>query len=38
MMNKGRFSRGGGRIDNSQRPLIHYRDLDAPSGGGDDIF
>jgi hypothetical protein len=38
MMPKGRFGRGGGRIDNSQRPLIHYRDLDAPSGGVDDIF
>ena len=38
MGNRGRgFSRGG-RMD-SHRPLIHYRDLDAPTGGGmDELF
>lgn len=35
---RGRFNRGGGRMDNAHRPLIHYRDLDAPAGGVDDIF
>ena len=40
MMPRGRggFSRGGGRMDAPHRPLIHYRDLDAPSGSVDDIF
>jgi len=38
MGSRGRgFSRGGGRMDNSHRPLIHYRDLDAP-GGMDELF
>lgn len=34
---RGGFSRGGGRMD-SHRPLIHYRDLDAPASAADDIF
>lgn len=40
MMPRGRggFSRGGGRMDAPHRPLIHYRDLDAPSSSLDDIF
>lgn len=41
MMPRGRggFSRGGGRMhDAPHRPLIHYRDLDAPSSSVDDIF
>lgn len=38
MGSRGRgFSRGG-RMDTSHRPLIHYRDLDAPSGGIDELF
>lgn len=39
MMPRGRggFSRGG-RMDAPHRPLIHYRDLDAPSSSLDDIF
>lgn len=37
MMGRGRgMPRGGGRMDT--RPLIHYRDLDAPASTGDDIF
>lgn len=35
---RGGFSRGGGRMDAPHRPLIHYRDLDAPSSSVDDIF
>jgi Arsenite-resistance protein 2 len=41
MMSRGRggFGRGGGgRMDIPHRPLIHYRDLDAPSSSVDDIF
>lgn len=42
MMPRGRggFSRGGagGRMEMPHRPLIHYRDLDAPSSSVDDIF
>lgn len=41
MMPRGRggFSRGGGRnMDAPHRPLIHYRDLDAPASSVDDIF
>lgn len=40
MMPRGRggFSRGGGRMEVPHRPLIHYRDLDAPSSSVDDIF
>lgn len=34
---RGAYSRGG-RMDSAHRPLIHYRDLDAPAGGLDDIF
>lgn len=34
---RGGFSRGG-RMDNSHRPLIHYRDLDAPASGIDELF
>lgn len=39
MPSRGRnFSRGG-RMDNAHRPLIHYRDLDAPAAGGiDELF
>lgn len=37
MGGRGRgMPRGGGRMDT--RPLIHYRDLDAPASTGDDIF
>lgn len=35
---RGGFSRGGGRMEQPHRPLIHYRDLDAPSSSVDDIF
>lgn len=40
MMSRGRggFSRGGGRMDAPHRPLIHYRDLDAPASSVEDIF
>lgn len=38
MRGRGGFSRGGGRMDAPHRPLIHYRDLDAPASSNDDIF
>jgi len=38
MRGRGGFSRGGGRMEAPHRPLIHYRDLDAPSSSVDDIF
>lgn len=40
MRGRGGFSRGGGggRMEIPHRPLIHYRDLDAPSSSVDDIF
>lgn len=38
MRGRGGFSRGGGRMEAPHRPVIHYRDLDAPSSSVDDIF
>jgi Arsenite-resistance protein 2 len=36
---RGGFGGRGGRgMDSAHRPLIHYRDLDAPASGLDDIF
>lgn len=35
---RGGFPRGGGRMEAPHRPLIHYRDLDAPSSSVDEIF
>jgi hypothetical protein len=36
---RGGFGNRGGRMDmGSSRPVIHYRDLDAPQSGIDDIF
>jgi len=39
MRGRGGYGRGGGRMNDApHRPVIHYRDLDAPSSSVDDIF